>query len=110
MADITVDEHPYLYEISNVEKSVALNIQRLYVVYHTGKQADGAAATEDVFLQTDGAATDADFSNLEGKIPLQAGDALPLPSGVAEIKMITASGAVCVLFMAGEKARGHIRT
>lgn len=108
MADITLSSGQcYLYEIGTAQKEIALDTERLWTIFHTGKDAAGAASTVDVFFQCDGNNAVASYASALGKLVIQEGFSFPVPPGVSSIKGLTASGSVALQFIGSEKFTQH---
>lgn len=110
MADVTLDKQPLVQEITPTAITIALNPNRLYVIGHLGKDSNGDAATEEVYIQTDGETLTADYSDSAGKIVLQNGSAKPIPPDTQLIELATASGGgnVSVEIYASEEQKGGV--
>lgn len=108
MADITLSNGQcYLYEIGTAEKQIALDSERLWTIFHTGKDSAGAASTGEVFFQCDGNSAVATYASALGKLVIQSGFCFPVPPGVTSIKGKTASGNVSLQFIGSEKFTQH---
>lgn len=108
MADITLSSGQcYLYEIGTDQKEIALDTERLWTIFHTGKDAAGAASTGEVFFQCDGNNATATYASALGKLVIQSGLCVPVPPGVSSIKGKTASGNVALQFIGSEKFTQH---
>lgn len=107
-ADITLSSGQcYLYEIGTDQKEIALDTERLWTIFHTGKDSAGAASIGEVFFQCDGNNVTASYANALGKMVLQEGFCIPVPPGLSSIRGKTASGSVSVMFIASEKFTQH---
>lgn len=101
MADVTIDKSPTIDIAGTSEREINLNPSRMYMIYHTGKDAAGAESTGDVFINSIGETVVTTYAAGSDKLVLQSGAAMPLPAKCGTIKTKTASGSVAIQILAG---------
>lgn len=90
----TYPAHPAFYDGAGGETIVTLDPNRQYEVQHTGLDAGGTAATDEIWINTDGTTTP-DGAGGTREATLIAGVPVYLGPGLTTIKMHISGGAPC---------------
>lgn len=102
MAEITVDDKPFVQQIATgADDTINLNPQRQYTIVHLGKNAAGGASTNNIFFHTAGGTVVADFTSAVNKLILLDGKVVPVPPGTAQITAKATTAVTSVMILPG---------